>query len=155
MGIIHGTEMRADKLHNHPSHAATKIPSKVDTDIRQAVISNSHLKTRDIMISKNRMKHKMGCNLHKLCLPVLPLYLYFNPVHLYTPYHLWLGKGINYMPGSATHHGKIKNIRLSTLRDTQMTQDPKSCILIFEKETAAHDAATTKETQCKGNHSCM
>ena len=36
----------------HPSHAASKIPSKVDTDIRQAIISNPHLKTRDIMTGK-------------------------------------------------------------------------------------------------------
>ena len=36
-------------LHNHPTHAAMKIPSKVENDIRQAVITNPHLKTKDIM----------------------------------------------------------------------------------------------------------
>lgn len=60
---------------------------------------------------------------------------------------------MSYMPGAAslaaTHRGKVKNIHLSTLRDNQMTQDPKSCILNFEKETEAYDATNKKETQCK------
>ena len=51
-GILRGKDMTASNLHNHPSHAASKIPSKVDTDIRQAIISNPHLKTRDIMTGK-------------------------------------------------------------------------------------------------------
>ena len=65
----------------------------------------------------------------------------------------YTGKGMSYMPGAAslaaTHRGKVKNIRLSTLRDNQMTQDPKSCILNFEKETEAYDVTTKQETQCK------
>ena len=49
----------------------------------------------------------------------------------------------------ATHRGKIKNILFSTLRDNQLTQDPKSCILSFEKEAQAYDAANKNETQGK------
>ena len=45
--------------------------------------------------------------------------------------------------------GKVKNIRLSTLRDNQMSQNPKSCVLNFEKETEAYDDTMTNETQCK------
>ena len=68
-------------------------------------------------------------------------------------YVFFKGKGMNYMPGTAslaaTHRGKVKNIRLSTLRDNLMTPDPKTCILHFEQETKAYDSATKKETQCK------
>ena len=52
-GIKRGSENSDSNLHNHPSHAANKIPSKIDTDIRQAVIANPHLKTKDIMTGKN------------------------------------------------------------------------------------------------------
>lgn len=42
-----------ENLHNHPTHAATKISSKVDTDIRRAVVANPHLKTKDLMTGKS------------------------------------------------------------------------------------------------------
>lgn len=61
-----------------------------------------------------------------------------------------LGKGMKYMPGAvflaATHRGKIKNIQLATLRDTDMSQDPKACNLNFEKETISHDNATRQNS---------
>lgn len=41
--------MEAENIHNHPVHSDTKIPVKVDTDIRKAMISNPHLKTSDIV----------------------------------------------------------------------------------------------------------
>lgn len=56
-----------------------------------------------------------------------------------------------YLPGAsalaATHRGKLKNIRLSTLRDTQITSDPRSSILQFEKESVGYDKIQKKETQ--------
>ena len=64
-----------------------------------------------------------------------------------------LGKGMSYMPGAsslaATHRGKVKNIRLSTLRDTQMISDPRSSILQFEKESIAYDSNAKRETHGK------
>ena len=34
---------------NHPMHSDSKVPVKVDTDIRKAMIKNHHLKTSDII----------------------------------------------------------------------------------------------------------
>lgn len=51
-GITRGAINTSDNLHNHPNHAATKIPSQIDTDIRKVVIADPHLKTKDIMIGK-------------------------------------------------------------------------------------------------------
>ena len=42
-------ETRNCAAHPDPVHSATKIPSKVDSDIRQAVQENPLLKTKDIM----------------------------------------------------------------------------------------------------------
>ena len=54
-----------------------------------------------------------------------------------------LGKGMPYMPGAAnlaaTHRSKIKNIRLTTLRDTCSNVDPRSAILDFEKDVLGYD----------------
>ena len=64
---------------------------------------------------------------------------------------LYTGKGMKYIPGAmylaATHRGKVKNIRLSTLRDSGMTSGAKTCILNFEKESLQHDSATKQETK--------
>jgi hypothetical protein len=42
------------------------------------------------------------------------------------------------MPGvaslAATNRARIKNIHLSTLKDTQSTVDPRSAVLDFEKD---------------------
>lgn len=58
---------------------------------------------------------------------------------------------MNYIPGAAslaaTHRGKIKNIRLSSLRDTEMTPDAKACILNFEKGTVLLDNAMKKQAK--------
>ena len=55
---------------------------------------------------------------------------------------------MNYVPGAASlaaaHKGRIKNIRLNTLRDTQQNVDYRSCILDLERETLQHDC-TMKE----------
>ena len=84
-----------DNLHNHPIPSPTKIPSKVDADIRRAVMNNPNLKTQDIMV----------------------------------------GEGLPYMPGAASaaaaHKGKVKNIRLTTLRDVRQTKDSRGVILDF------------------------
>ncbi len=49
-----------------------------------------------------------------------------------------IGRGMEYMPGAAslaaTNRGKIKNIRLSTLRESQSVIDPRSAVLDFENE---------------------
>ena len=47
-GIIRCGDMQASDLHNHPHHKELKIPVKVDTDIRRAVLENPHLKSSDI-----------------------------------------------------------------------------------------------------------
>ena len=43
-----------------------------------------------------------------------------------------VGKGLDYMPGAAslaaTHKGRLKNVRLSALRDGGHA-DPRACIL--------------------------
>ena len=39
----------ARNLHDHQVHGGTKVPSKVESDIRQAVLENPLLKTKDIM----------------------------------------------------------------------------------------------------------
>ena len=58
---------------------------------------------------------------------------------------------MDYMPGAsslaATHRGKIKNIRLSTLRGDENSADPRASILHFENNALAYDKTTKKETQ--------
>ena len=52
-GIVRGEQaIDQENLHNHPIHSCSKIPSKVDTDIRSAVIADPHLKTKDILIGE-------------------------------------------------------------------------------------------------------
>ena len=61
---------------------------------------------------------------------------------------------MDYMPGAASlaaaHRGKIKNIRLSTLRDAQQNVDPRTCILDFEKESLAYDRQQRLSTGVEG-----
>ena len=51
-GLVRGPQSDAQSLHNHPIHGDTKIPGKIDADIRRAIISNPQLKTKDIVIDK-------------------------------------------------------------------------------------------------------
>lgn len=44
--------MEGSNIHNHPLHSDSKIPAKVDSDIRKAVVANPHLKTADIVVGK-------------------------------------------------------------------------------------------------------
>ena len=71
--------------------------------------------------------------------PVLIVYNLFLNVYAI----INLGKGMSYIPGAAslaaTHRGKVKNIRLTTLRDANQNMDHHTCILDFEKETIAFD----------------
>ena len=50
---------------------------------------------------------------------------------------------MHYLPGAAslaaTNHSKIKNIRLSTLRETQPNRDPRSAIMSFETDAKNYD----------------
>ena len=48
-GLVRTGSMHESDLHNHPHHKEKKIPVKVDTDIRRAVIENPHLKTSDVL----------------------------------------------------------------------------------------------------------
>ena len=52
-GISRVADMHDANLHNHPSHSASKIPSKVVTDIQQALLSNPTLKTSDLMTGEH------------------------------------------------------------------------------------------------------
>lgn len=47
-GIVRQGDMTTDNLHNHPLHQATKIPSKVISDIQKSLENDSTLKTHDI-----------------------------------------------------------------------------------------------------------
>ena len=51
-GITRGEPAISENLHNHPIHSSSKIPSKVDTDIRSAVIADPNLKTKDLLIGE-------------------------------------------------------------------------------------------------------
>ena len=55
-GIVRSGDLQSNNLHNHPLHSEVKIPVKVDTDIRRAVIENPHLKTSDLIVGR--------CNIH-------------------------------------------------------------------------------------------
>ena len=51
-GLVRANSMEECDLHNHPHHKERKIPVKVDTDIRRAMIDNPHLKTSDVITGK-------------------------------------------------------------------------------------------------------
>ena len=51
-GITRGELTVSENLHNHPIHSSSKIPSKVDTDIRSAVIADPNLKTKDLLVGE-------------------------------------------------------------------------------------------------------
>ena len=76
----------------------------------------------------------------------MDIYMY----HYYTDL-LYTGKGMSYIPGAAslaaTHTGRIKNICLSTLRDSEQTSDPQSCILSFEKDTVSFDKSMKEQVK--------
>ncbi len=58
---------------------------------------------------------------------------------------------MEYMPAAASlaaaHKGRIKNIRLSTLRDSQQTSDFRSCILNFEREIRQYDNSMKRKLE--------
>ena len=54
-GIIRNGSMEVENIHSHPMHSDSKIPAKVDSDIRKAIASNPHLKTSDILVGKSRI----------------------------------------------------------------------------------------------------
>ena len=47
--IIRCGDMQESDLPMHPHHKEYKIPVKVDTEIRQAVLENTHLKSSEIL----------------------------------------------------------------------------------------------------------
>ena len=49
-GIVRSGNLESNNLHNHPIHSESKIPVKVDSDIRRAVVENPHLKTTDLIV---------------------------------------------------------------------------------------------------------
>ena len=48
-GIDRCSDMRPDNLHTHPLHASSKIPTKVESDIREAVATNAQLKPKEVL----------------------------------------------------------------------------------------------------------
>lgn len=50
-GIVRSDhDMKLQNLHNHPTNPPSKIPLKVQCDVRRAIVANPHLKTSDIVI---------------------------------------------------------------------------------------------------------
>lgn len=52
-GLVRSDSMVSDNFHNHPINPPSKIPVKVEADIRKAIQANPHLKTSEIMIGKD------------------------------------------------------------------------------------------------------
>ncbi len=54
-----------------------------------------------------------------------------------------------YMPAAlflgASHRGKLKNLRLAALRESDNSKDPRACILEFEKEALSYDDKMKKD----------
>lgn len=61
-GFVRGSRelMEKTNIHNHPTHPSSKIPCKIQNDIRDAVTENPHLKTSDL-VEGNRIS---CCKLH-------------------------------------------------------------------------------------------
>lgn len=59
---------------------------------------------------------------------------------------------MEYMPSAASltavHKRKLKNLRLSTLRDNRM--DPRSCILKLKKDALKYDNSTKENIGIQG-----
>ena len=60
---------------------------------------------------------------------------------------------MQYMPGmaslAATNRSKIKNIRLSTLRDSLSDTDPRSAIMCFEMDAKKYDQSMKDKIESK------
>ena len=125
-GMLHSGDLTADNLHNHPLHSESRIPVKVDSDIRRAIVENPHIKTSELVVGELLVVAKFVLHNIFLCVCMCNV-----------------GKGMQYMPGSAslsaTHRSKVKNIRLSTLRDSHSNADPRSAILDFERDALAYN----------------
>ena len=52
-GLVRSAEMSSKNLHTHPINPPSKIPVKVEADIKRALLANPHLKTSEIMIGKH------------------------------------------------------------------------------------------------------
>ena len=51
-GISRTTDSTDDNLHSHPCPPCTRLPSKVQTDWKNAVCQNPSLKTKDLLLGK-------------------------------------------------------------------------------------------------------
>ena len=69
-----------------------------------------------------------------------------------------VGKGLDYMPGAAslaaTHKGRLKNVRLSALRDGGHA-DPRACILKLESDAKRYDNSMKENIGVNGNNFCF
>ena len=77
---------------------------------------------------------------------------YFIYVYMHkTP----VGKGLDYMPGAAssaaTHKGRLKNVRLSALRDGGHA-DPRACFLKLESDAKRYDNSMKENIGVNGNN---
>lgn len=54
-GFVRGCQelMQNANVHNHPTHPSSKIPCKIQSDIRDAITDNPHLKTSDLVEGKH------------------------------------------------------------------------------------------------------
>lgn len=69
---------------------------------------------------------------------------------------MFIGQGVGYMPGasslSATHRGKVKNIRMAALKENQVNADSRTSIFRLEKETLNYDSEQKKQSSSKFIH---
>ena len=49
-GLVRSDDMKPQNIHNHPTNPPSKIPLKVQSDVRRAISANPHLKTSAIVI---------------------------------------------------------------------------------------------------------
>ncbi len=62
--IVRSGDLQTDNLHNHPLHNECKIPVKIDSDVRRAVVENPHLKTSELIVGRCQLFNKY----YTLCL---------------------------------------------------------------------------------------
>ena len=53
--LVRSAEMSSKNFHTHPINPPSKIPVKVEADIKRAQLANPHLKTSEIMTGKHSL----------------------------------------------------------------------------------------------------
>ena len=134
--------------------------------VHKSLLSHSRLQVPHITHYRNAFRRSKGTNFFKTSLWAWGKHILqsiLHPVLIVNHYLLLnmyavinLGKGMSYIPGAAslaaTHRGKVKNIRLTTLRDANQNVDHRTCILDFEKEAIAFDKKQRQQCADGGEH---